>query len=107
MAGYGLYGVHHENRRLHGLDVVEYVFKRCLAHYEHIVGASAYAVGPQFELRGALLAGHIEDSSRFDGKQILKHKRAFSYARLAAEQHERPLHEAAAKHPVQFLARHE
>ena len=104
--GDGLYRVDHENRGLHGVDVVHDVLEGCLADDEHVVGAAAYAVGSQFKLCGAFLAADVEYGARLDGEQVLKHERALAYAGFTADKHKRAVDEATAQHTVEFLAGH-
>ena len=106
IGGDGLDGIHYKQLRLDFADMLKDIFERRLGDDITVVAQTPDAVGAHADLLRALFAGNVEDTSRFDGKDVLEHERGLADTGLAANKHHRAADEATAEHSVELLGGH-
>ena len=97
---HGLDGIHDHKVRLHLPGLGDYGFNQGLTEYFAGGGVTTEAVGTHLHLPGTLLAGYIQCPQCRASKRNLEGKRGLAYSRLAADQDQRPFHDAPAQDPV-------
>ena len=83
-----------------------YFLQRGLTQYVQLFAylpIARQSLGSHLELTLALFAAHIEHLESFHLKHRLQQQRRLADTRLAAQQHQRPFHQSAAKHPVELF----
>ena len=100
----GLDGVDHERRGLDGLDLLEDALQRGLGRQEEPAARDAQPLAAQLDLALGLLARDVEHGAVRPAQQVrdLQQQRALADAGLAADQHHRAGHDAAAQDAVEL-----
>ena len=100
----GLDGVHDQQMRLHLAGAVQDVFEQGFTQDQAIAVVAAKPLRAQLDLFGTLLAADIQRFEACAAERNLERQGGLADSRLAADQHHRTLHQAAAQHAVQFAA---
>ncbi len=100
----GLDRVDDDERRLQPRDLFEDALDACLGQQVERRGADAKAIAAALDLVLGLFAGCVENRADLarEVRGRLQQQRRLADARLAAEQHERTGHDAAAEHAIEL-----
>ena len=103
-AVHGLDGVDHGEIRLDGIELFLNRIHGVFGQHQNLLVPHAQAVGAQANLPRAFFARYIQHALAHarHARAHLQQQRAFAHARLAAHQHQRALHNAAAQHTVKL-----
>ena len=101
----GLDGIHHQHRGLDGPDLFEDALQRRLAQHQQVRRRQGNALSPHLDLLLRLLAGDVKAGRAVvaEGRHCLKQQRRLADARVAADEHRGPIHQAAPQHPVELF----
>src|SRR4030095_1563672 len=93
-----------DQRRLDARDLVENALETRFGEQIQPRAAAGEAPAARFDLVLGFLARAVEDGTDRSGqvRRRLQQQRRLADARLAPEQHERPGHDAAAEHAIEF-----
>ena len=93
-----------EQRRLHAIDLLDQPLDARLGQQVERRAADAEALAAQLDLVLRFFARAVEDGAdiRRDVRRGLEQQRGLADAGLAAEQHERSWHDAAAEHTIEL-----
>ncbi|OQA40623.1 MAG: hypothetical protein BWY52_02823 [Chloroflexi bacterium ADurb.Bin325] len=103
-----LHGIHHDQPRRGVLDLGRDGLEVRLGQHEDIALDDAQPLRAQLDLRGGFLAGDVEDRALAAAQRMaqLDQQGGLADAGVAADEHHRAGHDAAAQHAAQLADRH-